>query len=55
MIIDLYLLPWTLLKWVGSLFMWVFAIHMILQSDTWYNFRDFLKKKHEEIREYIKF
>ena len=52
---ELFLLPWTVLKWAVSLLIWILLFQAIFQSDTWYTVRDFLKDKLDEIRNYTNF
>ena len=53
--IDLFLLPWTVLKWSVTLVIWVLLFQVVFNSDTWYTVRDFLKDTLDEIRSYTNF
>lgn len=43
--IEIFLLPWTMAKWIFSLGIWIFIISFIKQTDTYFTTIQWCKNK----------
>jgi hypothetical protein len=49
--LEIYLLPFTILKYVISGMIWVLLFHCITQSDSYYNIKDWVLDKYDNYKE----
>ena len=49
--LDIFLLPFEIFKWAFSGIVWVFLVQFVLQSDIYYNTRDWFLDRYDAFKE----